>query len=351
MRLGVSGLVAIGVGVVVGSAVALRLLLTSDHVEFDLSTALVFVVAWSFVFSGAVAWWRRPANRTGALMVAFGFSLLATTLAAANASIPYTVGLTIAILPFAVFFHLLLVYPTGRFENRLHAGLAIWAYAVVLLLHLVELSFFDPLEDDCAACPKNALQIDQNARAVDAIISLEIAMGVAALLVLAAILARRWYRTSAASRRILWPVLLTGAATVVLLAAFLVLDRVSETAAEVCEPAIFIALALVAAAFLWGIVRSRLAQAAVADLLVDLGTAAHSGGLRASLARALGDPNLRIAYWREEPGDSWISTEDPCRSRRKVRAERRLPSRETTSGLRLSFTTQACSTSGSSSRP
>ncbi len=302
MRLGVSGLVGIGIGLVVGSAVALGLLLTSDHVEFDVSAALAFVVAWSFAFSGTVAWWRRPDNRTGPLMVAFGFSLLATALAASNASIPYTTGLTIAILPFAIFFHLLLVYPTGRFENRLHAGLAIWAYAVVLLLHLAELLFFDPLEDDCTACPENALQVEQDSRAVDAIISLEIAMGVAALLALAVILARRWYRASAASRRILWPVLLTGGATVVLLAALLVLDRVSESAAEICEPAIFVALTLVAAAFLWGIVRSRLAQAAVADLLVDLGTAPHTGGLRASLVRALGDPSLAIAYWRAEPG-------------------------------------------------
>ena len=80
------------------------------------------------------------------------------------------------------------------------------------------------------------------------------------------------------------------------------LDRVNERAAEICGPAIFVALALVAFAFLGGLVRSRLAQEGLAGLLVDLRSAPQPGDLRGALSRTLGDPTLRIAYWRAESG-------------------------------------------------
>ena len=57
---------------------------------------------------------------------------------------------------FAILFRLLLVYPTGRFENRFHTGLALSSYCVVLILRLSEFLFYDPAEDGCSNCPENA---------------------------------------------------------------------------------------------------------------------------------------------------------------------------------------------------
>jgi signal transduction histidine kinase len=49
-------------------------------------------------------------------------------------------------------------------------------------------------------------------------------------------------------------------------------------------------------AFLVGLLRARLAQSAVADLVVELGGMPAPGGLREALARALRDPSLTLAY-------------------------------------------------------
>jgi signal transduction histidine kinase len=55
------------------------------------------------------------------------------------------------------------------------------------------------------------------------------------------------------------------------------------------------ALLTVPAALLWGVLRSRLARSGLADLFRELGTL-RGPGLEAGLARALGDPDLVLAY-------------------------------------------------------
>jgi signal transduction histidine kinase len=55
-------------------------------------------------------------------------------------------------------------------------------------------------------------------------------------------------------------------------------------------------------AFELGLVRSRLARGAVADLVVELEQARGPGKLREALARALHDPSLSLAYWLPEQG-------------------------------------------------
>ena len=57
------------------------------------------------------------------------------------------------------------------------------------------------------------------------------------------------------------------------------------------------ALSTVPLAFLGGLMRTRLARTAVAELMTELGETPAPGSLRQSLARALGDPSLELAYW------------------------------------------------------
>ena len=52
--------------------------------------------------------------------------------------------------------------------------------------------------------------------------------------------------------------------------------------------------------FLVGLLRARLARSAIGELLVDLREPAEPGALRDSLARALRDPTLELAYWVPE---------------------------------------------------
>src|SRR5438270_47698 len=55
-------------------------------------------------------------------------------------------------------------------------------------------------------------------------------------------------------------------------------------------------------AFLAGLLRSRLAQAAVSRLVVELGQTPPPGRLQRALARTLGDPSVLLAYWLPAKG-------------------------------------------------
>ncbi len=57
------------------------------------------------------------------------------------------------------------------------------------------------------------------------------------------------------------------------------------------------AFCLLPVGFLVGVLRVRLARAAVGTLLVRLREPGSAGELRAELARALGDPSLQVGYW------------------------------------------------------
>jgi signal transduction histidine kinase len=70
----------------------------------------------------------------------------------------------------------------------------------------------------------------------------------------------------------------------------------------------FVGLASVPVAFLIGLLRSRLARAAVGDLVLELRSATSPGDVQAALARALGDPSLVLAYWLPDEG-RYVSAE------------------------------------------
>jgi signal transduction histidine kinase len=59
----------------------------------------------------------------------------------------------------------------------------------------------------------------------------------------------------------------------------------------------WITWALVPLAFLLGLLRARLRRAAVTGLMVELGGLPAPQQVRDALARALGDPSLRLAFW------------------------------------------------------
>jgi PAS domain S-box-containing protein len=111
------------------------------------------------------------------------------------------------------------------------------------------------------------------------------------------VLIRRWRVASAPLRRILTPVFVTSATAIgaFLLAAFV--SAVSETASSVLWWLVLFAVASVPTAFLVGLLRTRLARASVASLVLELGVARDPESTRDALRKALGDPSLNLAYW------------------------------------------------------
>src|ERR671924_2066820 len=69
------------------------LVVTSDHEEMKVATAIVApIVGLAFISTGVFAWWRRPLNRFGLLMTSVGFAYFLAGLMEANSSAVYTLG-------------------------------------------------------------------------------------------------------------------------------------------------------------------------------------------------------------------------------------------------------------------
>lgn len=147
----------------------------------------------------------------------------------------------------------------------------------------------------CAGpCPRNVLQITYNAALGDVLLAAAGALQAGAFLIVVGMLIRRWRRAGAAARRALAPVHAAGAATVALAAAY------GATRTHVIAQLAVLGVALTPFVFIGGLLRARLARSAVADLLVALERDSASTALRDALARALGDPTLKLVYWRPE---------------------------------------------------
>jgi signal transduction histidine kinase len=127
------------------------------------------------------------------------------------------------------------------------------------------------------------------------------ALSIGVLLVASA--AWRWHVASGTARRVLWPLLAPGLLVGVAEAAYAValLRTPLERPTSAGFSSIFLVRSLGLVALALGltreVVRTRRTRTAVARLAIELGEAPPPGKLRDSLAAALGDPALDVAYW------------------------------------------------------
>ncbi len=276
---------------------AIAIVATSD--QGASGTVLIAVAAGlSFTATGLVAIARRPENRTGVLMLAVGLLWALGSLTLTSSSLLFTVGAVTQQLGFAPLTQLLLSYPSGVLERRRHRRLvqAVWVTVFVgpLLVSLV-----DRRPTDCDTCPTSAFVVrPSHALSLAAQIGYAAAAVALALAALVA-LGRRYTDAGPPLRRMLSPVYAMFAVALVFLIASNVAGAVSGTVSATLGAVAVVFIALVPAAFLAGLLRSRLARASVLQLLVALEAGTP---LREALGAALGDPSLEIAYWLEGPG-------------------------------------------------
>ncbi|WP_460522601.1 sensor histidine kinase [Humibacter antri] len=104
---------------------------------------LPVVVFWMFSACGLLAWYRRPRNGMGPLLVAGGFATLLGSLGDLQVPVLVAVGAVTATSVFAVTFHLLLAFPTGRLVGQA-SKLTVAAGYVVSLVLQAPLYLFSP---------------------------------------------------------------------------------------------------------------------------------------------------------------------------------------------------------------
>ncbi len=238
----------------------------------------------AYVGCGLVAWTRRPESRFGPLLVAAGLVPALSRLAEADSAALHAFGEGLLLLPAVLFLHVFLAYPTGRLVGPFERLVVISGYSVVLGLDVLRLLF------------------EVTGRDGDFVVLVQRAgVALVALGAIGALISRR--RASGRPIRLSLELLVIcfGLALLALVAGTLMLSVEAPGRHEVR----WVAFALVGIApvlLLAGHLRARLARSAVGDLFVELRRDPDPAELEQALARALGDPSLRLAYWLPEFG-------------------------------------------------
>jgi PAS domain S-box-containing protein len=305
--------VALGVilAVVEAAAVAAIVATTSDSADRGTTLAFTTTLGALFVASGLIALARRPENRTGVYLAAVGYLGFLNGLSASQNEWVFAFGFVVEALIWVPFTALVLSFPTGELRGRLaHAippttGALLVTSTVALLLVDEKLA-----PESCTDCPESPIAVAESQGLAGAI-EAATTFGALVLLVLAiTLLVRKWRAATPASRRVLWPVLATGSAAFLSIGLLVVVDEISEGVAEWLQLPFFISFGLVPVAFLFGILRTRLARSSVTDLVVSIQAGTP---LQEALASALADPTLEVAY-RLDPdrglgGAGWVDPE------------------------------------------
>jgi signal transduction histidine kinase len=273
------------------------LALTSDHrPEPGLQAALTVWITIPYIFSGLVAWSRRPDSRFGPLMVAAGFMIFVPTLSWANGAVLFTIGQACDLLPAAILLHVFLAFPTGRLRSPLDRGLVAAAYVTAGGLQLVGMLLG-------GFGPDSLLEVVSQPGAAHTLLDVQlVALSAFSLTGFALLVARR--RTAGRPLRRSVALLVDSFALGLVMIAVLFVAGAFDVPLETIRRATFVVLGLAPMAFLVGLLSARLARSAVGDLLVELRADPAAGELRDAFARALRDPSLTVAYWLSQFG-SW----------------------------------------------
>jgi signal transduction histidine kinase len=264
--------------------------------------AITLLIAVGFVAAGLIAWDQRPLNGLGRLMTLLGFVLLLRKFQFGEPNDwLFTLGFLVRDLPWVVFGHIVLAYPTGSLTRRRERIFALGAYSAALLLPLGALLVHDPSPGDDVA-GASAIAFAPSETAFDALRGAEYFLIYGVLpVVLLGLIGAKLVDASPRARRMYAPLLLFGVILALrgLVEAVFSFTDPSETAEEVLfwtgqGMEVALGLALVVSVF-----RVIKARATLADALTDLHGVSPTE-VRRALADALGDPELDVAFWMPE---------------------------------------------------
>jgi len=289
---------ALGFLGVAAASVSAALAMTDDDLQRPaLQAVLIDWIVLPYLLSGIVAWWRRPDSRLGPLMVAVGLVTSLSSLQWAESPLLFTTGHLVDMLPPVLILHVFLAYPSGLLQTRSERFLVVTGYLVALLPQVAK--------GLLGVQPGSLLSVVEAAALGTAIEQGQLLTISVLLLMGVVLLASRRRRIGRPRRR---PVgLLTDAFALglVMLALLFVAGARGWASFEIIRHLTFLILGLAPLAFLAGLLDARLARGDVGGLLVEL----QKGGvpdLSPSLARALHDPSVQVAYWLPE-FDSWAN--------------------------------------------
>jgi signal transduction histidine kinase len=281
--------------------------LTTYAGRSGLAAALAVLAGLALVAAGLVTSFTRPAGRIGDLALLAGLFWFAPFWAGwkGGPSLVLSLGTLAAGFVFPLLLHLILAYPSGRLPSQGVRAVVVAVYLEAALSALGRALLRDPFFDpNCwDNCTDNVLLVRSLPRIARGIQEADIWFAAAAAGALATVCIWRLAVASAAARRTLWPVLAGGIALAAATAAHSV--ALEHTPLEDPGDPVFLsifaagcaAVVLLAFGLAWTVLRGRIQRRSVARIVAELGEAPPPGTLESALGRAIGDPELRIAYW------------------------------------------------------
>ena len=214
-----------------------------------------------------------------------------------------------------VFVHLVLAFPSGRLADRYEKILVGGAYVLLAITRLAWLVVWSPgpVVDKVGFSPRNPYVIWPDPD-LAWLFGPGAIVAIAALLYVAMLVGlwRHWQRASPALRRALRPITVAAPLQLAIIVAWHLADAnasgLEELRKALQQPAVDLAGVVFPVGFLLGLVRTRLSRGAIADLALLLGRGVPLGGLRETLARALRDPTLQLAF-PAPSGDGFVDPE------------------------------------------
>ncbi len=312
---------AIGIAGLASAAVTMWLAFNSQRADPGLEGALSVWISLPYIVGGLIAWWRRPDNRFGPLMLVAGWTAFVTTGSYTTSDVPFTIGQIFDLLPIAMFLHVFLAYPSGRLQSGLERFVVVAAYAISIGLQIPKLMLG-------SSGPDNLTEVTSWPETAESIQRVQLWLLIALLVAgVVLLLARRQHAPP--SRRPIAMLVDSYVVALALLALLLLAGLNQWPSLETIHRIAFISLGIAPALFLTGLLSARLARSDVANMFVELSANPAPADLRDAFARALRDPSLVLAYWLPDRGE-WadeggryveVPSPDPGRSTTMIEAD------------------------------
>ena len=286
--------------------------LTTYAGQSDLAAACGVVAGFSLLAAGLVMSVARLSGRIADLALLASVAWFAPFWAGWKGGPPLVVSVgTLATgLAFPLLVHVVMAYPTGRLRSSGAQAFVLVVYLEAALSALGRALFRDPFFDpNCwDNCTDNVFLVRSFPRVARGIQNADLWFTAVAAAALAALCAYRLVAASPAARRTVAPVLSGG----IVLAAATIAHSVAlarrplEDPSDAASLSIFVVgcggVILIALGLPWGLLLTRIQRRSVARIVSELGDAPSPGSLESALAKAMGDPDLRIAYWLSSSG-------------------------------------------------
>ncbi|MGS2588567.1 sensor histidine kinase [Streptomyces hebeiensis] len=272
-------------------------------------------VGWSFAGAGLIARWRRPANRTGPLMLAEGLTWFLGNLQGTGVPVLFALGAWCEALNLAVLAHLVLAFPDGRLASTAHRVVVAAGYGLVAGGGLLRTLVYDPGADgsasylDCRDCGPNALLLRSDPELFTAVDLVYRWLGALLTVVCVMALVRRWRASRRARRRVLLPAWVATAIAVAFVGwevvYLLAPDALAAADSMLTLPSDLSQIA-VPVTFLISLLRMRLVGASVGNLALEAGVDPTPRRLQDVLTNVLGDPSLRLGVRSSVEAGAWV---------------------------------------------